>query len=95
MPENGHLNGSQDGGAKGYSWTLKMEFPGFPRFGLCRWRGGSQSQTSCTEIISGVFWPKFGAKKDHITWWMRPADNRALVGGALSMKISISITIPT
>ena len=35
MPENGHLNGSQEGGEKGYFWTLKMEFPGFPDFGLC------------------------------------------------------------
>ena len=23
------------------------------------------SQTSCTEIISGVFWPKFGRKRSH------------------------------
>ena len=37
------------------------------------------SQTSCTEIISGVFWPKFG-RKNHITWWMRPADNSELLG---------------
>ena len=42
MPENGHLNGSQDGGEKGNFWTLKMEFPGFPDVGLCRGRGGSQ-----------------------------------------------------
>ena len=40
MPENGHLNGSQDGGEKGYFWTLKMDFPSFPDFGLCRGRGG-------------------------------------------------------
>ena len=42
MPENGHLNGPQAGGGKGYFWTLKMEFPRFPDFGLCRGRGGSQ-----------------------------------------------------
>ena len=39
MPENGHLNGSRQGGGKGYFWTLKMEFPRFPDFGLCRGRG--------------------------------------------------------
>ena len=33
MPRNGHLNGSHAGGQKGYFWTLKMEFPGFPVFG--------------------------------------------------------------
>ena len=27
MPENSHLNGSEEGG---YFWTLKMEFPGVP-----------------------------------------------------------------
>ena len=43
MTENGHLSGSQEGGGKGNFWTLKMEFPGFPDFGLCRGRGGSQS----------------------------------------------------
>ena len=42
MPENGHLNGSQERGEKGHFWTLKMEFPGFPDFGLCRGQGGSQ-----------------------------------------------------
>ena len=31
------------------------------------------SQTSCIEIISGVFGQNL-AEKDHITWWMRPAD---------------------
>ena len=44
MPENGHLNGSQEGGEKGYFWTLKMGFPGFPDFGLCRGRGGLQTK---------------------------------------------------
>ena len=43
MPENGRLNGSQERGEKGYVWTLKMEFSGFPDFGLCRGRGGSQN----------------------------------------------------
>ena len=42
MPEKGNLNGSQDGGEKGYFGTPKMEFPSFPDFGICRWRGGSQ-----------------------------------------------------
>ena len=40
MPENGHLNGL--GGEKGYFWTLKMGFPGFPESGPCRGRGGLQ-----------------------------------------------------
>ena len=42
MPENGHLNGPKKG-VKGAFWTLKMGFPGFPGFGLCRGRGGLQA----------------------------------------------------
>ena len=45
MPKNGLLNGSQEGGEKGYFWTLKMGFPGFPDFGLCRGRGGLQPKS--------------------------------------------------
>ena len=36
MPRNDHLNSSHAGGQKGHFWTLKMEFPGFPGFGLCK-----------------------------------------------------------
>ena len=37
---------------------------------------------------SGFFWPKFGAGKDHITWWMRAADLCSL-GSAQSKHINI------
>ena len=51
MAENGHLNGSWSGGGEiGYFWTLKMEFPGFPGFGLCRGWGGSQSKGKWGEL---------------------------------------------
>ena len=40
MPQNGHLNGSQAGGPKSGFWAPRMEFPGFPGFGLCRGRRG-------------------------------------------------------
>ena len=49
MPENGHLNGSQEGGEKGYFWTLKMGFPGFPDSGPCRGRGGLQGKGQISE----------------------------------------------
>ena len=42
IPRNGHLNESHAGGRKGYFWTLKMEFPGFLDFGLCKGRANSQ-----------------------------------------------------
>ena len=43
MPQNGHLNGSHARGQKFFFFlTPKMEFPGFPGFGLCRGRRGSQ-----------------------------------------------------
>ena len=29
MPENGHLNGSEEGDEKGFFGTLNMEFPSF------------------------------------------------------------------
>ena len=32
------------------------------------------SQTSCAEIISGIFFCQNLAEKDHITLWMRPAE---------------------
>ena len=43
MPENGHLNGSQEGVKKGYSWTLKMNFPAFLVLGSVE--GGANSGT--------------------------------------------------
>ena len=50
MPENGHLNGSQEGGEKGYFWTLKMGFPRLPDFGPCRGRGGLQAYSNCWKL---------------------------------------------
>ena len=52
MPRNGGLNGSHAGGQKGYSWTLKMEFPGFPDFGLCKGRAGSQPKGVHTDLLT-------------------------------------------
>ena len=46
MPRNGHLDRSHAEGQKGYFWTPKMEFPGFPDFGLCKGRADSQMFTA-------------------------------------------------
>ena len=43
MPEHGHLNGSDAEGRKRvFLDSENGKFPGFPDFGLCRGRGGSQ-----------------------------------------------------
>ena len=56
MPENGDLNESQDRREKGCFCTLKMEFPGFPDFGLCRGSGGSQTQSGFNGGLERDFW---------------------------------------
>ena len=40
MPKNGHLNQSQQGGEKGYFWTLKIDFPVFLILGSVEGRRG-------------------------------------------------------
>ena len=55
MPEKKcHLNGSQGSGEKGCFWTPKMEFSGFPDFGLCREgrEGRNKTAKAKPEIVS-------------------------------------------
>ena len=44
MPENSHLNGSQEGGENWYSWTLKTELSGFLILGSVQGGEGRQGE---------------------------------------------------
>ena len=51
MPENGHLNGSQNGVERVFFVDSENGIPRFPDFGLCRGRGGRNPTQQNTRKI--------------------------------------------